>query len=95
MVRKMLMLTILTAFLGITTAATAEDVFTTPNGTKYHKETCRLVKDKENIQTLDKEDALEEGYEPCKRCSKEDLSNAEDKETPNEASSKSKQKSKS
>lgn len=94
MVRKMLVLTILTAFLAITTAAIAEDVFTTPNGTKYHKETCRLVKNKENIQTLDKDDALEEGYEPCKRCFKADLSEAES-EIPNETSSKIKPKSKS
>ncbi len=73
MIRKLMMIGMLMVFLSATTHAFAEDVFVTPRGAKYHKEICRLVKDKDNITKLEKKEAIEEGYEPCKRCFKEDV----------------------
>ena len=40
---------------------------------QYHKEICRLLKNKENVTKLEKEDAVEEDYGPCKRCFKKDV----------------------
>ena len=53
--------------------AFAEDVYTTVKGTKYHKESCRLLKNKESAIKLDKKQAVDQGYAPCGRCFKEDL----------------------
>ena len=72
MIRKLMMLGMLVVFLSATTCVFAEDVFVTQNGTKYHKEICRLVKNKENVTKLDKKEAIIEDYGPCKRCFKED-----------------------
>lgn len=73
MIRKLMMTGMIITFLSVTTCVFAADVFVTPRGAKYHKEICRLVKDKDNITKLEKKEALEEGYEPCKRCFKEDV----------------------
>ena len=66
---------LITCVLSVLTAANAfaEDVYTTTNGSKYHKETCRLLKNKEKAVKLDKEEAVKKGYEACKRCYKEDV----------------------
>jgi len=73
MIRKLMMAGVLITFLSVTTHVFAEDVFITQKGSKYHKETCRLIKNRDNVQTLDKEKAVEENYGPCKRCFKEDV----------------------
>jgi len=73
MARKLMMLGVLIAFLSATTYVFAEDVFITQSGAKYHKEICRLIKNRNNVTKLDKEDAIEEDYGPCKRCFKEDV----------------------
>ena len=73
MIRKLIMVGMLAMFLSTTTSAFAEDVFVTQRGKKYHKQECRLIKNKENVVKLEKKEALEKGYEPCKRCFKEDV----------------------
>ena len=73
MVRKLMMAGVLIAFLSATTCVFAEDVFITQKGSKYHKEICRLIKNRNNVTKLDKEGAVEEDYSPCKRCFKEDV----------------------
>ncbi len=77
MVKKIIALSVLVAFLGLTSSAYvfAEDVYVTKNGQKYHKEDCRLIKNK-NPQKIDKAQAREKQLEPCGRCYKEDLSMA-------------------
>jgi len=73
MIRKMAIMGMLVAFLSATTCVFAEDVFITQQGAKYHKEICRLVKNKDNVTKIDKKDAIKEDYDPCKRCYKEDV----------------------
>ena len=73
MIRKLMMISMLMIFLAATTQAFAADVFVTPNGTKYHKEDCRLIRNKETMTKIDKKETIEEGYDPCKRCFKEDV----------------------
>jgi len=62
--------------LATTTMAFAESVYVTENGSKYHKQDCRFIKNKE-AQEMKKADAITAGYAPCSRCFKEDLSAAE------------------
>lgn len=73
MIRKLVMAGMLVTFLSATTLVFAEDVFVTANGTKYHKEICRLLKNSQNVTKLDKKKAIEEKYSPCKRCYTEDV----------------------
>ncbi len=73
MIRKLMMIGMLVTFLAATTCVFAEDVFVTQKGSKYHKEICRLIKNKDNVTKYDKEEAVEEDYGPCKRCFKEDV----------------------
>lgn len=73
MMRKSMILGVLIVFLAAATGAFAEEVFVTAKGKKYHKAICRVVKNKEGITKLEKEAALEEGYDPCGRCFKEDI----------------------
>ncbi len=73
MIRKLMMIGMLITFLSATTYVFAEDVFITQRGSKYHKEICRLIKEKDNLTKLDKKLAVGEDYGPCKRCFKEDV----------------------
>ena len=73
MIRKIVMFGMLITFLSTATFAMADEVFVTKNGSKYHKASCRLLKKKESAKKLDKDDAIEKGYTPCKRCFKEDV----------------------
>lgn len=73
MIRKLMTIGMIMMFLSATTCVFAEDVLITQKGAKYHKEECRLVKNKDNVTTLDKKEVVEEGYGPCKRCFKEDV----------------------
>lgn len=54
------------------TSVFADEVFVTQHGAKYHKATCRLVKNKTST-ALEKEAAIEKSYTPCRRCYKEDV----------------------
>ena len=76
MIRKLMMLGVLMTFLSVATFASADEVFITPNGTKYHKETCRLIKNKATLSKVDKEQVVKEGYGPCKKCFAEDVAGA-------------------
>jgi hypothetical protein len=77
MIRKLIMAGMLITFLSATTIVFAEDVFITANGTKYHKEICRLIKNKDGVSKIDKKEALENDYGPCKRCYKESIESEE------------------
>ena len=61
-----LVMTMLTA-----TAVFAEDVYATHNGKKYHKESCRLIKNKKP-QKIDKAEAIKKGLTPCNSCFKQE-----------------------
>jgi len=73
MIRKLLLTGLIITFLSATTYVFAGDVFITQKGSKYHTEICRLIKNKDNITKIDKKEAIEEDYGPCKRCFKEDV----------------------
>jgi len=75
--KKIIAMGLLVVFLSAATSAFAEDVFVTKNGHKYHKQICRLIKNKKPEQ-ISKKDALEKRLEPCGLCFKEDLSKAID-----------------
>ena len=73
MIRKLMLLGVLMSFFSTTTFAVADEVFVTPNGTKYHKESCRLIKNKGSLSKIDKAQAVKNGYGPCKKCFAEDM----------------------
>ena len=72
MIRKLIFTGLLMTFLSATTCVFAEDVFITQKGSKYHKEICRLIKNRDNVTKIDKKEVIEEDYGPCKRCFMED-----------------------
>ena len=73
MARKMMMVVLLVMFLGVATHSFAEDVYVTKNGKKYHKEDCRLVKNKKPI-AVDRATALKNNLAPCGLCFKDEIS---------------------
>jgi len=77
--KKMMLTALCLVFLSAGTLAFAEDVHITQNGAKYHKKTCRFVKNRET-QKIDKQQAVAENYKPCGRCYKEDLAIGNEKE---------------
>ena len=52
----------------------ADDVVFTKQGTKYHKATCSLIKNK-SVEKADRAEAVKKGLEPCKKCFKDEISN--------------------
>ncbi len=84
LIRRFMMLGVLVAFLAATTCAFAEDVFVTQNGKRYHKEVCRLLKNKDSAIKLEKSKALGDGYGPCKKCFAEDVAAEGDPATPDQ-----------
>ena len=48
-------------------AESQELVYITANGKKYHKENCRLIKNK-NVTGISLAEAQEKGLQPCSRC---------------------------
>ena len=72
MFKKIFLLGLCMMFLSVSSFAFAADVYITENGKKYHRADCRFVKDKE-AQEIDKDEAITQGYKPCGRCFKEDL----------------------
>lgn len=73
MIRKLILMGLIMTFLSATTCVFAGDVFITQRGSKYHKEICRLIKNRDNITKIDEKEAIEEDYGPCKRCFKKDV----------------------
>jgi len=73
MIRKLILTGLIITFLSATTYVFAGDVFITQRGSKYHKEICRLIKNRDNITKIDEKEAIKEDYGPCKRCFKEDV----------------------
>ena len=71
--KKVLMFVLCAAVLSTTVLAFAEDVYATKNGKKYHKEDCRLIKNK-GAEKISKTEAVTKGLEPCSKCFKEELS---------------------
>ena len=51
---------------GTSLMSTAQDVYKTPSGKKYHMENCKTVKNVSEKITL--QEAAEKGLEPCKVC---------------------------
>ncbi|MBI5149487.1 MAG: hypothetical protein HZA28_01775 [Candidatus Omnitrophica bacterium] len=90
MIRKLMLLGVLMTFLSATTFASAGEVFITPNGTKYHKEDCRLIKNKGSLTKVDKERAVKDGYGPCKKCFAEDIAGGTSEDTQKQSKEKSK-----
>lgn len=86
MLRKVMVWSVLVVFVAVTTNAFAgaksagapEEVFVTQNGSKYHKEICRLIKGKKDVNRMDKKEAMEGGYTPCRKCFSEDLAVSHD-----------------
>ena len=76
MIRRLMMLGVWMTFISAATVACADEVFITPNGTKYHKENCRLIKNKGTLSKVDKGQVVTEGYGPCKKCFAEDVAGA-------------------
>ena len=56
----------LLCFVGSGLMATAQDVYKTPSGKKYHLESCKTVRNVSEKITL--KEAAEKGLEPCKVC---------------------------
>ena len=73
MAKKVITLGLCIMFLSIAAFAFAEDVYATKNGKKYHKEDCRLIKNK-GAEKITKKEALAKGLEPCGKCFKDEVS---------------------
>ncbi len=58
---------LIVSFLTVAASAFAEDVYVTGKGKKFHKEICRVTKNRE-VQKLDRNEAIGQGLNPCKRC---------------------------
>ncbi|MDP8265862.1 MAG: hypothetical protein P9M07_02815 [Candidatus Aceula meridiana] len=91
MLKKLVLTGLCIMFLATTTAAFAESVYVTENGSKYHKEDCRFIKNRES-QEMKKADAVTAGYAPCSRCFKEDLSKSDSKKSQKAVSKKDSKK---
>ena len=70
MVRKLAMMMVLTMGMATVGLASAEDVYVTKNGKKYHAELCRLIQNK-SPHKVSMDEALKKGLTPCKLCSKD------------------------
>lgn len=82
MVKKLILLGLVASFISTAGLAHAQDVFRTKRGKKYHKEICRMIKNKDALIKIDKQEAVVSGLAPCGKCFKEDL--ADEKEGNNE-----------
>ena len=60
MIRKLVLLGVLTTLLASASAVYAEDVYATVNGKRYHKESCRLIQNKKAAK-IDKDAAIKNG----------------------------------
>jgi len=73
MLKKVIAVSLCVVFLSVAANASAEDIFATKNGKKYHKADCRLVQNK-NPEAISKKEAAEKGLEPCSKCFKDEVS---------------------
>ena len=69
MVKKLIAGFVLAAVLMVSTVALAGDVVATKRGKKYHSTTCGLVANKEK-STMDEQQAVAKGLQPCDKCLK-------------------------
>lgn len=67
MLKKLTFMVLCLVLLAATSAAFAEDVYVTKQGTKYHKQDCRFIKNRDT-QAIDIKDAEAKGLEACGRC---------------------------
>ena len=67
LMRKLVLIAVCVAVLSIQSFAMAADVLVTKNGTKYHKETCALIKNRQTT-AIDEKAAIEKGLKPCAKC---------------------------
>lgn len=78
--------------LNFSASVSAQEVYTTKTGEKYHKSTCRYLKYSKHKIKLDK--AIELGYDPCSVCkpsrSNKSSSNSASLSSSNSSSSNSK-----
>ena len=74
MFKKVTLLALTITFMSLASFALAEDVFVTAKGSKFHKADCRLIKNREDVTKMARAEALENDYEPCKRCFKQEIS---------------------
>jgi hypothetical protein len=74
--KKVMVIGLCAMFLAITTLSFADEVHVTKNGKKYHKADCQLIKNKETA-TMSMEDAGQKGLEPCQRCFKDKVLEAQ------------------
>ena len=70
---KRTILTILAGIMVMTVAhaSFAEDVYITKHGKRFHKELCKVTRNKE-VQKLDRQAAELKGLKPCQSCFKEE-----------------------
>ncbi len=71
MFQKSLITAAVAVGLCLSSLAWAENVYVTAKGKKYHQAACELIK-KSQLTELDDAKAKEQGYEPCKKCFKEE-----------------------
>ena len=67
--RQLMLLGTLLSFFAMTSVSFAADVYATKNGKKFHKEDCRLIKNKGAVK-IDEAQAKAKGLEACKVCFK-------------------------
>ena len=76
MLRKTMMTVLFLSLFAMTTFAAAEEVYVTQNGTKYHKELCRFIKNK-GAEKVDLKDAVTKGLKPCHKCYPDNVASAQ------------------
>jgi hypothetical protein len=81
-VKKLLATSILFIVLGIA-KITAQTVYITESGKKYHAKNCSVAKTGKKGILL--KDAKKEGYEPCKICKANKITMVEDKKKTNKS----------
>ena len=72
MVRKLAMMMVLTVCMATVSLASAEDVYVTKNGKRYHSELCRLIQNK-SPHKINLDEAVKKGLTPCKLCAKDSM----------------------
>jgi len=90
--KKLFLIGLCLAFLSMSTMALAGEVFVTEHGKKYHKADCSLIKNKD-VTAMDEKEAIEQGYEPCRRCLKDKYTKAKSEKQAVKTAKKSSRKS--
>ncbi len=76
MLRKTIMTVLFLSLFAMTTLGAAEEVYVTKNGTKYHKELCRFIKNK-GAEKIDLQDAITKGLKACHKCYPDSVASAQ------------------